>query len=72
MIFGKKIKDIPYDKAREIPALKTSICTGERVAGFVDSSTGRFRDYMLIRDEKELVAFCKGCSVSSDQLKKIV
>jgi|UPI000484D088 hypothetical protein len=73
-MFGKKkkIDPISYDRDHEQPALKTSICTGERVAGFVNVSTGRFRDYMLIRNDKELQAFCSSCSVAEDELKKIV
>lgn len=54
-----------YDPAVEEPVIRSSICTGERTAGFRNLSTGRFREYELIRDEDELQAFCKRCGVAS-------
>lgn len=55
-----------------MPALKTSICTGEKVAGFIDIDTGKFHDYMLIKGSQDLVEFCDNCNVQIDDLKKIV
>ena len=71
--FGKKkILKIEYDKAKEEPALKTSICTGEKVAGFIDISTRKFRDVMLISNDAQLYDFCEACGVSEEELKHIV
>ena len=39
-IFKKKHTQ-SYDKINKKPVLKTSICTGEQVAGFQDIHTGR-------------------------------
>ena len=73
-IFGKKKqkKRISYDPESQQPALKTSICTGEMVAGFIDVSTGKFHDYELIRNDADLIGFCEGCGVSEEELKRIV
>lgn len=70
-IFRKK-KKIEYDSGKQMPALKTSICTGEKVAGFIDIDTGKFHDYMLIKGSQDLIEFCDSCNVQIDDLKKIV
>ncbi len=46
-------------KPPEKPVIRASICTGERVAGFKDKTTGSFREVMLIQNEKDLVKFKK-------------
>ena len=44
LMFGKRKKPeaIPYDKSGKIPAIRSSICTGEQVAGFKDLASGKF------------------------------
>ena len=37
--------------------IRSSICTGEKVAGFRDRATGVFHDVMLIRDQNDLEEF---------------
>lgn len=72
-MFGiKKRKKLEYDSATQQPAVKSSICTGERVAGFIDLTTKQFHDYMLIRNDLELLEFCEMCGVEESELKKIV
>ncbi len=34
------------------PALRISICTGEKTAGFIDNETGHFHDLYLITPEE--------------------
>ena len=55
-MFGKKkTSKLFYDKENETPAVKSSICTGEKVAGFKNRKDGHFTEVMLIRnadDEK--------------------
>ncbi|MBQ8086589.1 MAG: aspartate dehydrogenase [Lachnospiraceae bacterium] len=59
-LFNKRKTEIKtYDREREYPVVRSSICTGEKVAGFKDSETGKFRDVMLIRNDKELETFKK-------------
>lgn len=55
----KKTETKTYDREREYPVVRSSICTGEKVAGFKDRETGKFRDVMLIRNDKELETFKK-------------
>ncbi|MBQ8983701.1 MAG: aspartate dehydrogenase [Lachnospiraceae bacterium] len=60
-IFGKKSaakqKVESYDKEHLSPVIRCSICTGEQVAGFRDSRTGKFEEIMLITNDKDLDAF---------------
>ena len=61
-MFGKKkkMKEVkPYDLAKQIPVIRSSICTGEKTAGFEDRGTGKFEDLMLIASEEDLRQFCR-------------
>ncbi|MBO4848320.1 MAG: aspartate dehydrogenase [Clostridia bacterium] len=61
-LFSKKRPPAPergFDPEAEKPVVRASVCTGEKVAGFRDLRTGRFREVMLIRDRKDLDAFMK-------------
>ena len=55
-IFRKKHTQ-SYDKMNKKPVLKTSICTGEQVAGFQDIHTGKIEEVMLIRSRADLENF---------------
>ena len=69
-MFGKKKdKSLPYDKDHEVPAVKSSICTGEKTAGFIDSRTGKYRDVMLITSDADIAEFKRLCGV--DEVKTI-
>ena len=58
MLFGKKkIQKKTYDHTAKNPAIKASICTGEKVAGFVDLHSRGFEEVMLIRNQKDLDDF---------------
>jgi hypothetical protein len=59
-----------YDPATEVPVIKCGICTGEQVAGFLNLSSGHFRDVMLITDSADLNQFRKTYNIASD-IKKI-
>lgn len=64
MLFQKKKPEkLEYDKEREKPILKCSICNGEQVAGFKDLRTGKIREVMFIRNEKELQSFMERCDI---------
>lgn len=43
-MFGRRKKRMapPYDKAGKIPVIRSSICTGEQVAGFKDPVSEKF------------------------------
>lgn len=61
MLLRKKQRHevLEYDKELFIPILKCSICTGEKVAGFKDRKTGKFKEIMLIRNDSDLESFMK-------------
>ncbi len=67
-----KEKKIDYNPEKEFPAVKRSICTGERVAGFVRTGDHGFRDEMLIRDDRDLEEFCRRCGIDKSTIKEIV
>ena len=53
----KQPRSLPYDRETQEPVIRCSICTGEEVAGFRDRTTGRFREFMLLRSPKDLQEF---------------
>lgn len=62
--FGRKdragralAEKIPFDPERQIPVLRSSICTGEKVAGFKDLEGGHFTEVMLIRTPRDEARF---------------
>ncbi len=49
-------EQIPFDPETQYAVIRSSICTGEKLAGFKDKTGGHFTEVMLIRspeDEKE-------------------
>lgn len=71
-MFGirKKPQVIPYDKSGKIPVIRSSICTGEQVAGFKDAASGKFEELMLIRDGKDLSEFLRRYQVEESEIKR--
>lgn len=55
-----------YDKTALTPVIRSSICTGEKVAGFQEISGGKFREVMLIRNEADLEAFRKRYGIDGE------
>ena len=65
-LFRKKethVKQLDYDKSEEKPIIRASICNGERVAGFKNIRTGKFREQFFIRDDAEIEMFARMCGV---------
>jgi len=46
-----------YDKERLYPAIRSSICTGEKVAGFKNRETGNFTEITLVTSDKDIEDF---------------
>ena len=71
-MFGRRKKQAvsTYDKSGKIPVLRSSICTGEQVAGFKDLTSGKFEELMLIRDDRDLSAFLRQYQVDESELKR--
>ena len=53
------------------PVVRSSICTGERVACMRDRESGRLREGMLIRTGEDLDAFCKAYGLKPEQVKTV-
>ena len=67
MFFHKKtpqVADTGYDPETQYPAIRASICTGEKVAGFRNKKDGRFTEVMLIRSPEDEERFRKLYNVS--------
>ena len=54
-MFGRKTPTYSLDEWE--PVIRSSICTGEKVAGFKDKKDGRFTEVMLIRSPEDLREF---------------
>lgn len=63
---GLKIEKKSFDAENKKPAIKASICTGEKVAGFRDIHSGKFEDIQLIRSDKDLEEFRKTYGIDGD------
>lgn len=71
-MFGRKKRQtvIPYDKTGKNPVIRSSICTGEQVAGFKDPVSGKFQELMLIRDDRDLQEFLEQYQVSESDIQR--
>jgi hypothetical protein len=72
-LFRRKNADVPvrsFDKTEEDAALRKSICTGEKVAGFLNKKTGHFTEVRLIRSDADLSAFLKEYGITEKDLKE--
>ncbi len=68
---GRKLEQRSYDRDKKEPVVRSSICTGERVAGFKDKETGKFEDILLLRTEADLEQFCAMYGVKKSDIKTI-
>lgn len=69
-IFRRKKQKKGFDHSSLRPVIRASICTGEQVAGFIELSTGKFHDIMLIRDHKDLKRFMEQYGVAEEEISK--
>lgn len=72
MFFIKRKKPAiaSYDKDGKIPVIRSSICTGEQVAGFRDPVSGKFEELMLIRDGRDFQEFLRQYQVEETEIKR--
>ena len=71
MLFKRKKQTPPlYDKAGQVPVIRSSICTGEQVAGFKDTVSGKFEELVLIRDGKDFSEFLHRYQVEDCEIKQ--
>ena len=74
-MFGKKKKTItfqvPYDPSSQQPVIRASICTGEKVAGFRDCSTGKIKEVLCIQNDEDLAGFMDFYRLTRDEIKTV-
>lgn len=72
MMFGRRKKQaaVPFDREGRIPVIRSSICTGEQVAGFKDPVSGRFEEMMLLRGERDLEEFLRRYQVEESEIRR--
>ena len=59
-----------YDSARQQPAMRCSICTGEKVFGFRDRTSGTFEEVGLVRNDDDLAGYCARYGISPADVVK--
>ena len=69
-MFRKKIQKATFDRENRRPVIRTSICTGEQVAGFKDIHTGKFSEVMLIRTAADMEEFLKTYDISPSEVTR--
>lgn len=71
-MFGRKKRRnaIPYDTTGKVPVIRSSICTGEQVAGFKDPVSGKFQELMLIRDSADFSVFLREYQVDERDIQR--
>ena len=70
-VFGRKKKTAPvFDRAGKEPVVRASICTGEKVAGYRDIATGKFKEVMLIRSDADLEQFLASYGFRPEEVKR--
>ena len=55
---GQQLRVYQYDPERQYAVIRSSICSGERVAGFKNYDDSHFTEIMLIKSDEDLERFC--------------
>ncbi len=53
------------------PVVRSSICTGERVACMRDRESGKLHEIELVRTDEELAAFCRRCGADVQSIRTV-
>lgn len=59
-----------FDREHHKPVIRSSICTGEQVAGFKDLRTGRFTEIMLVRNNEDMEEFTQKYGISREEIRR--
>lgn len=72
-IFRKKeaAEQVLFDREKEEAVVHKSICTGETTVGFVDRSSGKYRDVKKVSTSTEIEAFCRAVGVDPKKIRTI-
>lgn len=66
----KKDEEVPFSPESHKPVIRSSICTGEQVAGFKNLHTGRFTEVMLIRNHEDIEEFIQKYGISREAIRR--
>ena len=69
-MFRRKVKKCSFDRENLRPVIRSSICTGEQVAGFKNIHTGKFSEVMLLRNDSDLKEFLEVYDISEADVSK--
>ena len=69
-MFKQKKTAEPFDRENQKPTIRSSICTGEQVAGFKHTTTGKFTEIMVIRNQKDMDEFLSRFGILESEIKK--
>lgn len=64
-IQGGRFETVPFNPETHYAVIRSSICTGEKVAGFKDKRDGHFTEVMLIRSVRDEQEFKERYNVDS-------
>ncbi len=53
----KVVPEVAFDPEKQYAVIRSSICTGEKVAGFKNKDDGHFTEVMLIRSQADEETF---------------
>ena len=68
MFFRRKQKVLAYDRENLRPVIRSSICTGEKAAGFEDMHTGKWVEAMLIHTPEDLAEFRHRYGIQAEEI----
>ena len=60
-----------YPRDRFEPVIRSSICTGERVACMRDRETGKLFEIELVRTGEDLADFCRRCGADPSSVRTV-
>lgn len=66
----KKPTPVEFDKTGMVPVIRCSICTGEQVAGFKDTATGKFHEILFLRTQQDYQAFLDEYQVAQEDIRR--
>ena len=67
---GQEDGGFHFDREHHKPVIRSSICTGEQVAGFKDTRTGRFTEIMLVRNNEDMEEFKQKYGISREEIRR--
>lgn len=69
--YQEEEKETTFDRATKVPAVRASICNGERVAGFKNLTDGSFEEVAFIQSDADLRAFMARYGIREGEIKTI-